>query len=38
MDIAAWVQTLDEAVWISYGDNALRKDIQPIILPLAMSK
>ena len=38
MGMATWVQTGDEAVSISHTANILRKGINPIILPPAMSK
>ena len=38
MDMATWVQILDEADCISHGTNTLRKGMNPIILPSAMGK
>ena len=38
MDIASWVQILDEAYCISYSTNTLRKIMNPIILFPAMGK
>ena len=38
MDQANWVQTLDEAVWVSQSANTLRKGMNPIILPPTMGK
>ena len=38
MDTAMRVQILDEADCISHGINTLKKDMNPIILPLAMGK
>ena len=38
MDSVTWVQTLDEAVCISYIANAPVKSMNPVILSLAMDK
>ena len=38
MDTGTRVQILDETVYISDSANALGKGINPIILPLALSK
>ena len=38
MDTANGSQIANEAIWISYSANALRKCMQPGILPLALGK
>ena len=38
MNMATWIQILDEADCISHSTNTLGKDIDPIIFNPAMSK
>ena len=38
MDMANWVQNLEEAVCISHCANTLEKGMNPTILPPAMGK
>ena len=38
MDMAIWVQILDESDSISHSTNTFEKGMNPIILPLAMGK
>ena len=38
INLAAWVQILDEAVCISHSTNTFSKGMNPTILPPAMDK